>query len=283
MREQPAISFGDSHCSLAPESGGNIASWTIGDQNLLRPMHGGEHALHSASFPLVPYSNRIADARFSWNGKTIHLTSHAEAAPHALHGVGWERSWTIQCQASDRVTLGLKHAGDEDWPFAFSAEQHFTIGSDWLEIRFQAKNDEAFPVPLAFGHHPYFENRGATLRFSADYFYPATLDGLPADKRAITPSTDFSGGKAIQQCDVDNIFAGWNGEGWIEWKDRPLALHIASDLPHAVVYTPKGCDYFCFEPVPHINNALNRADGDMDLIAPGATYNGYIRFSAIPT
>jgi aldose 1-epimerase len=248
---------------------------------MLRPMQCGGHALQSASFPLLPYSNRIGGARFPLNGKTVSLTPHAEATPHSLHGVGWERSWAAQNKAPDSLTLGLKHAGDEDWPFAFSAEQHFSIGPDWLEIRLKAINEEAFPVPLAFGHHPYFDSQGAILRFSADYFYPATSDSLPAERQMVTPATDFALGRTVAQCDFDNIYAGWAGEGWIEWEDRCLALHIESDLPHAVVYTPKDSDYFCFEPVPHISNALNRADGDMVLIAPDAAFEAYIRFSAI--
>jgi len=64
--------------------------------------------------------------------------------------------------------------------------------------------------------------------------------------------------------------------------DREYALEIDSDLPHAVVYTPADEDYFCFEPVPHINNALNRADGDMPIIAPGDSYTASITFRAVP-
>lgn len=274
------ISCGESHCAIAPEIGGSVAFWTVGGQNMLRPMLGGRNAMQSASFPLVPYSNRIADARFPFNGKIVSLTPHAEAMPHALHGMGWERSWTVQNQTPDSLSLALTHSGDEDWPFAFCAKQHFAIGPNWLEIVLEATNSEAFPAPLAFGHHPYFESDGATLRFDAEYFYPSS-DGLPTDKQRITPASDFASGSAVQQCNFDNIYAGWTGEAWIEWKDRRFALQITSDLPHAVVYTPAESGYFCFEPVPHINNALNRMDGDLALIEPGAAYKARIRFSAI--
>ena len=258
-----------------------MAFWTVGGQNILRPMLGGGNAVHSASFPLVPFSNRIADACFPFNGKIVPISTHAEAAPHALHGVGWERGWTVQNHTPDSLSLALTHAGDEDWPFAFSARQHFAIGPNWLEIGLEATNGETFPVPLAFGHHPFFESEGATLRFDAEYFYPASSDGLPIEKQKITPASDFASGSAVQQCDIDNIYVGWTGEAWIAWKDRRFALQIESDLPHAVVYTPTDSGYFCFEPVPHINNALNRIDGDLALIEPSVTFNANIRFSAI--
>jgi aldose 1-epimerase len=58
-------------------------------------------------------------------------------------------------------------------------------------------------------------------------------------------------------------------------------LQITSSLSNAVLYTPTGADFFCFEPVPNINNALNRADCAMPAIEPGSAFEGHIRFTAI--
>jgi aldose 1-epimerase len=51
----------------------------------------------------------------------------------------------------------------------------------------------------------------------------------------------------------------------------------------AVVYERKGGNAFCFEPVPHINNALNRP-GDlpaMPKVQPGKSFTGIIRLTAV--
>jgi galactose mutarotase-like enzyme len=75
----------------------------------------------------------------------------------------------------------------------------------------------------------------------------------------------------------------WDGRARIAWEGRPLELLITSDLPAAVVYIPKGEDRFCFEPVPHCNNALNREDADppMPVVAPGEEFTAVIRFEAV--
>ena len=39
-------------------------------------------------------------------------------------------------------------------------------------------------------------------------------------------------------------------------RDERLSLRLTSSLNHAVVYTPRERDYFCVEPVSHVNNAL---------------------------
>jgi aldose 1-epimerase len=42
-------------------------------------------------------------------------------------------------------------------------------------------------------------------------------------------------------------------------------------------------DGFCFEPVPHVNNAINRRDPDhgMPVIAPGKSFSSSIFFRAV--
>jgi aldose 1-epimerase len=64
-----------------------------------------------------------------------------------------------------------------------------------------------------------------------------------------------------------------------------LALEISGspELSAAVVYVRSGADGFCFEPVPHINNALHLRgyEPGMPIVAPGGTFSARIRFSAL--
>ncbi len=135
---------------------------------------------------------------------------------------------------------------------------------------------------MAFGHHPYFDSAGASLRFDAANFYTASEAGLPVEPEKQTSATSFSDGKKVRDSHRDNLYGLWSGSARIEWVDREYALEIDSDLPHAVVYTPADAAHFCFEPVPHINNALNRADGDMPITAPGNIFTASITFRAVP-
>jgi aldose 1-epimerase len=54
-------------------------------------------------------------------------------------------------------------------------------------------------------------------------------------------------------------------------------------LPSAVVCIRNGADGFCFEPVPHINNALNLPDREpaVPIIAPGEAFSASVRFRAV--
>lgn len=225
--------------------------------------------LGMASFPLVPFSNRIADARFDWVGQTHVMTPNFAPEPHAIHGIGWTSQWTVREACDSRVVLTLDHHGDARWPFAFSAEQVIALTPDTLMVTLSAQNREAFDTPLACGHHPYFPAAGARLQFAAERRWPPDARMLPGDPVEIA---DREVNFAVAERALDCAFSGWDGVATIAWPDA--ALRIESEVDHAVAYTPAGAPHFCFEPVAHLPNALSV------IVAPGATHRATMRLIA---
>jgi aldose 1-epimerase len=237
-----------------------------------------------ATFPLVPYSNRVGFGRFDWNGENYRLAANFPPEAHAIHGTGWTMPWQAEPDGTNAVTLRCVHVPNADWPWPFEAEQRITLSAYTLHIELTARNLSDQPVPLAFGHHPYFDNEGATLSFAAEQVWRTGSDGLPAFAETPQGMFDFTRGDPVQTRILDNGFAGWDGKAHIRWDGRPLTLEIEADVQAAVVYVPEDSNYFCFEPVPHIINALNLPGHmpQMPVVAPGAAYEAQIRFKAEP-
>ena len=278
------LASGDARLALAPEAGGAIAAWRVDDQPMFhesRAVPGpGWDPLTMASFPLVPFSNRIGGGRFRWGGADYRLPPSKLPDRHAIHGVGWRRAWQVVEAASDRAVLRLNHHDYADWPWPFVAEQHFHLTGSGLDVRMTATSGADIAVPLAIGMHPYFDAEGAHLDFAAARIWRSAHDGLPLHADTPGPAADFRGGRAVAATDLDNGYDGWIGPAIIAWEGRRLELWISSDLPCAVVYTPPGAAYFCFEPVPHSNNALNLGGRGqaMPVAAPGETIAARVRF-----
>jgi aldose 1-epimerase len=282
------IAASNSKCTICPELGGALLAWSVDDQNMLRRASAADVAardpLRLSSFPLVPYSNRIDHGRFDWNGQQIEITPNFAPEPHAIHGIGWKESWTVANQADDQVTLRLAHTPDARWPWAFEAEQKITVTADALTLSFFARNLSGAAAPLAFGQHPYFDQAGAHLHFLAEQVWMSGADCLPTQAVKPAGNFDFSGSPAVTNHDVDHCYVGWTSPAHIMWHGRPLRLEISAS-PHlkaAVVYVPKGGDAFCFEPVPHINNALNLAGHApaMPIVQPGDSFAAEIKLQA---
>ena len=47
-----------------------------------------------ASFPLVPFVNRIRGGRFTFRGREVRLAPNMAGDPSPLHGQGWLNPWT---------------------------------------------------------------------------------------------------------------------------------------------------------------------------------------------
>jgi aldose 1-epimerase len=282
------LQAGDAVCEIWPERGGSIGRWSIGDQDMMRrtnianlPTH---DPLSMASFPLVPFSNRIGFGQFNWAGKAHDIVPNFPPEPHAIHGTGWTSRWDGHQENSGEAMLSLHHDADARWPWSFVARQHITLSETTLTIAMSATNLTDMLVPLAFGHHPYFDAAGASLQFHADTFWSTGPDGIPATTQAPEGDCAFSELSPVEGRALDNGYAGWDGVAQIVWQDRPLSLRVRANMAAAVLFIPKDGDFFCFEPVPHIINALNLPghSPQMPLVAPQASYKTAITFEATP-
>ena len=75
--------------------------------------------LDMASFPLVPYANRIAHGRYVVDGQSYQLPLNFGDHPHSIHGFGWQRPWQVLEQSGHDVRLEQTHHGDAGWPWAW--------------------------------------------------------------------------------------------------------------------------------------------------------------------
>jgi aldose 1-epimerase len=242
--------------ALRPDLGGCIAGFWHRDTPILRShdpntLTGSRSA---GSYPLVPYSNRLGYRRFRWKGHDHTTAANFGDHPHSVHGVGWQRPWEIVSSNALEVVLRCKHAPDADWPFAFEARQYFTLTPQSLHIEMTFTNLAEIAQPVGLGWHPYFPKRARSrlhIELSDRWDTDAVL--LPVRKVA-QPGIDSD----VAHLAFDHCFEGWRGAARI--RDERFSLQLTSSLDRLVVFTPQEKEYFCVEPVSHVNNAIHMAD-----------------------
>lgn len=223
-----------------------------------------------ASFPLVPYANRIADGRFAVNGTHYQLPLNFGDHPHSIHGFGWQTNWTAKATSAASAELVQAHDGDAGWPWPYRAGQQVTLTPSALSMSLSVENVGDRPMPLGLGFHPYFATDAATtLRFDARSLWLSTPDMLPEREVPADALGDWSL-PAIVRGDrlIDNVYGGWSGSAIVTRGDglRLNLTAIGADWLH--VYRPPNSADFCLEPVSHMPDAINR--GGMATVAPGA-------------
>jgi len=282
------LAAGALELELALAAGGIIAGFRHGDTDLMRApdraLIAAGNPRGGASWPLVPYSNRIRDGILSWRGQRIALARDSLSGDHAIHGNGWRHAWHIAAEDQRRAHLLHAHAGDAFWPFAYAAEQEFVLDEQGFDLTMRLTNTGDGDMPAGLGHHPYFR-RSADARLDVGLgrmwrtdaaLFPQALVDLPADG-------DFTGGRAVDPLHLDAVFVGWRRPARIDWPSDGLALDISADpvFDRLVVFIPPGQPFFAVEPVSHDTDGFNHPERDSGarILAPGATLSGTMRFT----
>jgi aldose 1-epimerase len=298
MTDALSLDAGDARVDLAPGNGGAIARFAFRGAEVLRPASAEDRVAGNvrgfACYPLVPYSNRIANARLAFDGRTHAIARNFGDHPHSIHGVGWQRPWRVAAHdgASARLVLDYVPPGSGTelrsmppadsgaaadaavtadaaataWPWPFRATQWFALAADatgaTLSARMTLANTGAAPFPFGLGFHPFFPRTATTeLAFRADAVWETDATQLPTRRIAIPDDWRFEPPRAIGDVALDNVFAGWQGEAALVDRARARAVTIAADRAAGflVVYVPRGRAFLAVEPVTHMTDAFNRA------------------------
>jgi aldose 1-epimerase len=264
---------------LAPQAGGSIAALRFDGVDLLRPMPAEAIASGrgngAAGYPLVPYSNRIADGRLAFDGREIQLEPNWPGVRHPMHGEGWARPWDVARHDRHSAELVHEHDGRRGWPFRYRARQSFRLDGDALSVTMAIENLERHAVPAGLGLHPFFRrDADSALSFRATGVWLGDAEVLPTELVAVPPAWDYSTARRVEP-GLDNCFAGWDGRAVMTWPSRRIRLELQATAPfgHAVVFTPADRAYFCVEPVSHANGKVGESR-----LAAGTTLSGDIVF-----
>src|SRR5690348_15305819 len=105
---------------LWPAIGGSLGAFHAalpgGERlDLVRPAGPAEAAslgpLAMGSFPLVPFSGRIREGRFTHGGRQVQLPLNFPPSRHAIHGQGWQVPWSVVEATPARAVLEYRHHG----------------------------------------------------------------------------------------------------------------------------------------------------------------------------
>jgi aldose 1-epimerase len=290
MADKAAVRLhrGGGELELCPQIGGAITAFSWRGRDVLRPagtacLSGGD-PLFASCFPLVPFSNRIADARFAFQDRICQLQPNLPREPHAIHGQGWQNPWTVEQANAGRAELTFGHAVPGT-PLDYRARQMFALHEDGLEIALELTNAGAGPMPAGIGHHPYFiRTYGAILRARLDHVWLPDERMIPRQRVPLPAAWDFADGLRLGSLDLDHCFGGWDGRAELHWPELDLTLVIEAGpvFQHLVIYVPPGQDFFCIEPVSHVNDGFNMLDRGVEgtgvhVLATGQTLAGTIR------
>lgn len=250
---------------------------------------------------MVPFANRIADARYVFDGEPHDLQPGVEAAARAarhgfVRGVDFELvELSADAQGARAVftTQAIRPGVHPGYPFAIDLSIHYTLDAGGLTLDAVMRNVGEQAAPCFFGWHPYFKLSespidGWELQIPADSVVRTDEDFIPIagagarESLALAPELDFRrmqpiGARELNhafadlRCDTDGrartrLRAPDSGIGIAVWQSSGVMLAFTADTVTRDVRRS-----VALEPMESWADAFNRPELAQDIrLAPGA-------------
>ncbi len=281
------IQAGPYTAEISPSAGGRLLSLTYADANQLLdcivPWQGSlafeAHDWPKAgAFVMLPFTNRLAPAQFSWEDQTISL-HNGSSTGQGLHGFGHRRPWQLRQTRPHIAELVLMHpVQDAEWPWPFEATLTYQLSETGLRMALTVCNTSTGVMPVSLGWHPFLPLSTVPPENTGDYAVHAQgqhvigLDGLGLAELCIEPVPMQTFALPIKQAGT-TAFEHYSGTVQVpltaNWRLTMTSEHAA----HLLVHAPLGLRHLCVEPISALPGALKQNVRTRNLLRlePGCT------------
>ena len=261
--------------------GGRLSSYRVVGRELLAGQEDPARFAYRGAL-LVPWPNRVAAGRWTWQGEELALPVNDPATDSALHGLVFAAPFAVESQTAGGIVLTHELAPTDGYPFRLLVRVSYALEPGGLVCSLTAVNLDDRPAPVGLGVHPYV----AALDLVDDLELT-----LPARTRVLTdaawlevgrvPATDFRAARRIGPAALDTAFTDvvTDATGRLEVvfgleDGQELVLWSGATCQWLVVYTGDTLlpaarrASLTVEPQTCPPNAL--VTGQIDVLAPGA-------------
>lgn len=240
--------------------------------DLLEPLQGERFPFHFGSYIMAPWSNRIVEGVFEFEGKRHQLRKNFPDDT-AIHGDVRNRPWKIDTATSHKfeASLDSRDVPDFNFPFALSYKHVLELAGNRLNMSISIKNEEPKNVPAGFGFHPFFRraltdlDEDVTLLLPAERVYPDVRCIPTGPAVPVSGKKDLRSERLLGNPNLDDCYTGLTSDLIrLIYRGSKVEVRYRMDpvFSHVVIYAPSdeqgnAKSFVAVEPVTHVNNGFN--------------------------
>ena len=248
--EQYELTAGDYRATIV-EVGGGVRACERAERQALHPYPLSAMADGAHGAPLIPWPNRLADGKYSFDGTDYQVALTEPEKHNAIHGFLQWRSWEPREQTADRIVMATRLHPLQGFPFALDVSIEYTLSSTGLTARTTATNLGDTACPYGCGQHPYLSpgtgliddceielDAGTRILTSADRQLPTGTESV------VDTPYDFRRPRQLGELEIDHAFTDLardaDGRAWLRLHGSDgltAQLWVDSTYPLIEVFT----------------------------------------------
>ena len=252
----------------------------------------GDSSANFSSYNLAPYSNRIKNNKFIFEGREYKLKPNWADGMLTIHGDIRNRALEMsRTETALEFWFDSRTVTDSNFPFDYTFKTRYSLEGDVLTSYLEVQNVGSTPMPAGLGFHPYFVRHflgssvAPLLHFQAKSVYLTDTSRIPdGASQTIPAELDFSSPASAIAVFVDNVYNDWDGLATLEWVGSGYRLRIEGDkiYSHFVAFNGDPDGSIALEPVSHCTDGFNLlaqgvANTGVNILKPGETMSGAMR------
>lgn len=259
--------------AVVTEVGATLRSIRHEGRELLWTFEEDEASRDSQGAHLLPWPNRIADGRYSFDGVGHQLGINEVDRQTALHGLNAGFKWELVSHTAAAVTMRHTFHPEQGWPGVLTSTITHALTETGLEVTVRSSNDGAAPLPYGYGTHPYFAFEDiAEVELVLPFDRELLVDAerlLPQDLTQVTAGFDFRAPRHLGDTEFDTAFTGPTTSNWtVELRGPSHSVGVWGDAstPWVQVYTRPQRDAIAIEPMTCGPDAFNPGPTHADVV-----------------
>ena len=167
-----------------------------------------------AGWVLVPWPNRVADGKWTYDGVPQQLEITEPVNGNALHGLLSGAAYRVANRTADSIALAADVAPAPGYPFELATAVHYQLAEDGLLVTHSLTNTGRRAAPVAVGAHPFLRlgavpTEDLTLFINADTHIEVDERLNPTGATAAVRGTrhDFRAGQRVGDVALDDAWS----------------------------------------------------------------------------
>jgi aldose 1-epimerase len=278
------------------EVGATLRAYTVDGTDVIDGFPLAEQSSAGRGQVLAPWPNRLADGRYTFEGRAGRAALDEPEASNAIHGLVRWLPWQLGTRSENAVVLGCVLHPQPGYPWRLELQVEYRLGQDGLTVTAEATNLADTTAPFGIGFHPYLTVGTRTVG-TAWLLVPARrrlvtdARGLPTGQVDVAGTEfDFTAGRLLGPIKLDtgytDLVRGNDGRACARLKqpdgdgDRSLTVWVDAAYEYLMVFTGDTVDpverrrrAVAIEPMTCPPNALVSGT-DVIWLDPGAAWAG---------
>jgi aldose 1-epimerase len=239
------------HQATIVEVGGGVRAYRVDGEDVLHPYSVSSMCDGTHGAPLVPWPNRLADGRYSFDGGEYQVALTEPDKHNAIHGFLLWRNWAAVASEPNRVVMVTRLHPLQGWPHALDVAVEYSVDDGGPTTEIRATNVGQAACPFAAGQHPYLSPGSGliddcSLQLEAETrIVTDSRRQLPIGREAVRGTDyDFNSSRLIGDQKIDFAVTGLkrdrDGRAWarlIRPDGRSVELWVDESFPIVEIYT----------------------------------------------